>query len=300
MGHSTTFTPPSDEHLLSLDALAEALPKPDDALTSAIIAEDSKANYVHIGAEIKTARVTTDARRIYAIGWAFWTQASDEQKRCLVGFSPELLAAAVGHAKKLAALDARATSAAAAQAANQRDTAGRDAVQGAIARRDQALSVLERIAGTDHKLQTRVAAKNLGAGTPANLASSLRGLASVGREILSEHQHKKDALAIRIKLNRVDAQFFASLEAAAAAVEDATKEHVAGGSHPVAQGDLDFNDGIQLQFLEHVLDAFEKAHDVDPTIPRLVPIATRRLLGSHAKKAANPVPPPAQAPEIVK
>jgi len=296
MAHSTTFTPPAVEQLLTLDALAQALPAPDDALFAAVVAEELKADYVRTGAEIKTARVVTDARRLYAIAWAFWSQASDDQQQKLVGFSPELLAVCVAHAQKLAALDSHAATASAAQAAKLRDDGAPAATHAAVALRDQALNLLERIAGNDGKLLARVHGKNLGADTPENLAQTLRGLGTVAGEILSQHEHKKDVIAARIKLNRLGKAFVASLGAAAVALDDATKSHVSGGRHSVGQGELDWNDGIQVHLLEHVLDAFEKAHDVDPTIPRLVPIATRRLLGSHAKKAVTP--PVVQTPPV--
>jgi hypothetical protein len=39
------------------------------------------------------------------------------------------------------------------------------------------------------------------------------------------------------------------------------------------------------------MDAFEKAHDIDPTIPRLVPISLRRHFGKHVRKAAAKAAP---------
>lgn len=36
---------------------------------------------------------------------------------------------------------------------------------------------------------------------------------------------------------------------------------------------------------EAIIDAFAKAHDIDPTTPRLVPIFMRRHVGKHARKA---------------
>lgn len=42
-----------------------------------------------------------------------------------------------------------------------------------------------------------------------------------------------------------------------------------------------------------LIDAFEKAHDIDPTIPRLILIAMRRHSGKHSRKAVVPVAPPA-------
>ena len=52
-------------------------------------------------------------------------------------------------------------------------------------------------------------------------------------------------------------------------------------------------DGEAFLLFDAIIDAFEKAHDIDPTIPRLVPISMRRHFGKHARKAptAPPAPP---------
>ncbi len=57
------------------------------------------------------------------------------------------------------------------------------------------------------------------------------------------------------------------------------------------QGVLDKKDGEAFHLLEAIIDAFEKAHDIDPTIPRLVPISMRRHFGKHVRNAtAKPAP----------
>jgi hypothetical protein len=53
-------------------------------------------------------------------------------------------------------------------------------------------------------------------------------------------------------------------------------------------------DGEAFHLLEAIIDAFEKAHDIDPTIPRLVPISMRRHFGKYTRKA----PAAADAPPV--
>jgi hypothetical protein len=61
----------------------------------------------------------------------------------------------------------------------------------------------------------------------------------------------------------------------------------------VTQGSLDRKDGEAFLLFDAILSAFEKAHDIDPAIPRLVPISMRRHFGKHARKApAAPSAPP--------
>ncbi|WP_437647195.1 hypothetical protein [Sorangium sp. So ce362] len=52
----------------------------------------------------------------------------------------------------------------------------------------------------------------------------------------------------------------------------------------VTSGDLDRTDGINLSLLEPIVRVLERANEQDPTIPRLVPIATRRLFSRKIRK----------------
>ncbi|WP_437833664.1 hypothetical protein [Sorangium sp. So ce1153] len=58
----------------------------------------------------------------------------------------------------------------------------------------------------------------------------------------------------------------------------------------VTSGDLDRADGINLILLEQIVRVFERANEQDPTIPRLVPIATRRLFSRSSRKKATGAP----------
>jgi hypothetical protein len=62
----------------------------------------------------------------------------------------------------------------------------------------------------------------------------------------------------------------------------------------VTQAQLDRQDGINIVLLGQIIRSFEHAHDRDPTIPRLVPIATRRLFSHRAASpaVAGTSPPP--------
>jgi hypothetical protein len=85
----------------------------------------------------------------------------------------------------------------------------------------------------------------------------------------------------------------------AAAVRSTTLEASARPSGKRAtQGRLDKKDGEAFHLLDAIVDAFEKAHDIDPTIPRLVPISLRRHFSGHARKVAAPAAAeaPASAP----
>lgn len=93
------------------------------------------------------------------------------------------------------------------------------------------------------------------------------------------------ALRGRLTLGNLDAEYAKELEEAAARVKDASaaaKKRPEGGK--VTQGELDRADGINILLLGQVIRAFDAAHDRDPTIPRLVPISTRRVFNRNVKK----------------
>ena len=68
----------------------------------------------------------------------------------------------------------------------------------------------------------------------------------------------------------------------------------------VSQVQLDRQDGLCLLLLERLMRAFERGHDLDPTIPRLVPLSTRSVIGragsGHKSAPPDPLPVPGTAP----
>lgn len=147
--------------------------------------------------------------------------------------------------------------------------------------RDQAEVVLRGVAGKDAATLTEIARAVGTASTPENLAIGLTQLASIGKRFLG---HKKDVVATRAKVMRLDEPYLNRMTDAAAPIR-ATRLDASGRSagKKVTQGALDKKDGEAFHLLEAILSAFEKAHDIDPTLPRLVPISMRRHFGKHAR-----------------
>jgi len=59
-----------------------------------------------------------------------------------------------------------------------------------------------------------------------------------------------------------------------------------------AQAALDREDGIAILLLGQIVRAFDAAHDIDSTIPRLLPNSARRLFSRRAKKTSSTATPP--------
>ena len=277
----------------TLQSLADALGKPEAGLLEAFLEGSTEAERVAKGQKIATPRLLVDDRRLYSMAYDVWTSATPAQKDHLRGFSAELLSLAVHHAIELEALlaahEGRAVHVDISTAT--RDASAQQAFKAGITLRDQAAGVLLGVAGQNDPLRTEITTAVGTASPPENLAVGLTQLAGIAKRFLG---HKKDAIAARARLGRLDAAYVATMTDAAAAIRSTTVDASArSAGKKVTQGSLDMKDGEAFLLFDAIIDAFEKAHDIDPTIPRLVPISMRRHFGKHARKApaAPPAPP---------
>jgi hypothetical protein len=290
--HADDATP-----LLTLEQLAEKLPAADKTLRDELASDPhAREELIALGRKIKTAKIIIDEQRLYNQAFQFFQTATPDQKRKLVGFTPALLAAAVAEAlrdQSLAAGIAERTQHAGVASATATGAAAR-AHADAIALRDQAIGLLKSGAARNKNQLATIDAAHVN----TDVATALGELAKLGDAMLSD---KKGGGQKRAAIFNLTADFIAELRDAKAAVSSADLAHV-GKTRAGDQAALDLEDGISLHFLGSIVTAFESAHDRDQSIPRLVPIATRRLIGAHshgtrATVAAPPAPPaPAQAP----
>lgn len=280
---------------LTLDQIAQSLGPPAPDLLEAVAPPETHAELIDVGRQIKSSRILTDVRRIYALAFTVWSKATDAQKDALVGFSPELLSLGVDRA--LASQHMTTNTGDAVQVdvetVKQREAEARRAFEQGLTLRDHAQRVLTRIAGRDPVLKTRIATAVGTTEDAAALAKGIERLVALGKDWLAI---TSGPVAVRVKLARLDATYFDKLAKAGEAVK-ATADASAGKAtaKKVSQGEIDLLDGINIQLLGDVVHAFEGAHEIDATIPRLVPIATRRLLGKRSQPAV-PTEPAAPTP----
>ncbi|WP_437894315.1 hypothetical protein [Sorangium sp. So ce124] len=275
----------------ALELLAADVGEPPKSSLKAILAGTTDADLVSVGKTILSSRIVTDAARIYRKAWDFYQQATDEQKRRLRGFSKPLLALAVQQALALEKLDRQraTTNASAGIARAGQDKASEAAQSRAIELRDQAYDALRDASGRDEKLRAQVDAAFGTAATSETLAGGLQQTAKLLRRWLKSDD---EALTGRLELASLDESYAKELDDAArelrVAVADATNRPV---DAKVTQGALDRADGINILIMGQIIRAFDGAHGIDPTIPRLVPISTRRLFNRNTKKKAEAAEP---------
>ena len=280
---------------LTLEQLGKSLGTPAPELLEAIAPPATYDDLIDVGRQIKSSRIITDMRRIYALAFTVWSKATDEQKDALVGFSPELLALGVDRALALEKMTADTGDAAQldAETLKHRETEARVAFQRGITLRDHAQRALARIAGRDPVLRARLEAARGTAEDAAALAKGIERMAALGKEWLAA---PTGPIAARAKLARLSPAYLDKLAQAGEAVR--TTSAAATGkatTGKASQGEIDLLDGINIHILGEIVHAFDAAHEVDATIPRLVPIATRRLLGKR-NGTAKPAEKPAQSP----
>jgi hypothetical protein len=257
--------------------------KPDKL--AAILEGTSNDELVAKGAGIATSRLVTDGVRLYQAALDFFAGATPAQIKLVRGASAELIGVGVHHLDSLRKLEAQVHQKSQGHGARRAvtDEEAAQAVSNAIALRDQASRSFKdaaktkpRIAEVDHAFGA--------ADPPEKLAGSLDSLAKV----LGEWRTSGDAaLVARMDLANLDEEYAGELTAAAFAVRKAAAAAAERSDPKARQAALDREDGVQILLLGQIIRAFENAHDRDATIPRLVPISTRRLFDKHTVAAKN-------------
>lgn len=284
---------PNDDPLHTLEILADKVGPPQAGLLDALIAGTDNEQLTAKGREIASSRIVVDGRRLYQEAHVFWSTASDSQKKSLKGFSAPLLAIAVHqllalHQREQALADNAAVE---GQSRVRTSTEAARAAAHALALRDQAFTALRDAAGLDEALRAEIGEAIGTAEDPDALARGLEQLADILKNWLNAPAGSP--LQQRLAAANLDTQYAQDLAAAATSVR--TTSARAGErqeSRAAAQAALDREDGIAILLLGQIVRAFDAAHDIDPTIPRLLPNSTRRLFSRKVKEVTPATPPP--------
>ncbi len=290
MADDSSMTP-----ALPLAEIQKLVGPPNQALLNARNKPTDRETHRLVGVQIRSSRVLTDLSRLIGLSYAWWSTATPEKRKKVRGFSLSLLQVAVHYSLELEAAakgaDDTQNEDAAARAANEKGAA--KAFSSALACREQLTTALRSVAGTDVAWRSRIDTAVGRADDAGTLAAGIERLVKIGEEMLASNTDDIVALA---EAAQVDNEYLADALAEAAALRAADERAgVRLTATKLSQGDLDVLDGVTLSLLSDMVDAFEKAHDRDGTIPRLVPISTRRVLGMVGK-AQPAVPTPGPVP----
>jgi hypothetical protein len=238
-----------------------------------LVAAD-RAELTALGSEVGAGRIDADSARLYGQAGDFFAAASPVQKRALRGFTPNLLRIATWAARRSQLLwQQREQGLAEIQARKgQRVQDAEQARKRALAVRDQWRALLRALSAGDARRDSDIERAYGRAKEASELSRSLSALASLGRSYLVDHGH-----AARARDSGLDTNFLAETERLAAAVPAQIATGVtAREDAAVTQAEVDLWDGVNLLLLGCILDLFEAAHVLDPSVPRLLPLALRR------------------------
>lgn len=268
-------------------------PSSDEAQRYAI--DVPNADLIEQGTQIRSEKILTDILRFSGILSEFWPQAAPAQKRELLGFSTPLLKVFVHAGKKLADMVEHHL-ASTDQRELQRSASiavADQAYKEGMEERERLTTALEGVADLEAGLAARIAMASGRVTDFTTLANSIEALAKLAHEILANANSRA---AKQLGDGGLDAGLLAYFEEIASKVK-ATGEQASGArtKGPVSQADLDLQDGICLALMDRVMKVFNRAHERDPSIPKLVPIATRRMFVSSRKREAS-VPEPEGTP----
>jgi hypothetical protein len=271
------------ETLYTLPGLIERLGKGSEGDLAAYIEGLTKADLVEEGAKIGTDRIDTDCARLYGMAADFFDRATDQQLDHLMGISPDMLRAAVWAAAQGSQLAQKRAKAAAGAGASKEERLAKAQETRAAAlshRRLLRAALLSLAAGN----KTWLTAIEGATGTVENLADSLDGLVKVGRRML---KNPSPALKARLNKSRLTLARLTEIETLAEQVRSTSDDAYAVVSRgAVSQAEVDYWDGINLHLLGHFIDVFEAGHELDATIPRLLPISLRNYFRRPRRAAA--------------
>jgi hypothetical protein len=267
-------------------SLLRAVPAPTKQESELYALRTSPAELIERGSHIRSEKIRTDLVRLYGITAEFLPKATAAQRKLLLGFSDAFFRVAVHAGAHLGALIERRTATAGVREqaiASGASTAAQSYTEG-MAERDRLVTALEGLVDYDATLETRLDAARGRVTDATTLAASLLALVKLIRELLKQ---KTTVVAQQLHEGGVTAEELKGSEAIAAKVKESDAQ--ASGARAqgeVSQADLDLQDGICLTYLERLMRTFNRAHEQDPSIPQLLPIATRRMFAASRKKAA--------------
>lgn len=284
------------ESIYTLPELGARLGAATQAEVDSYTAGMAKADLIQTGAEVATRRIDKDSARLYGIAADFFDKADEDQLDGLLGVSKDMLRVAVWAANEGShRAEARGKGVQKAgtskqvrvdQAASVRDKA--------LARRKALRAGLRALAAGQQSVLGAIEVAYGNIASPKAIGDSLDALVKIGRSMLKDGDASLKARLAGSRLTK------AYLDATAELAKDAraTGEvaNAVAGVTGVSQTEVDYWDGINLYFLSTFVDVFEAGNQVDPTIPRLVPISLRHWFSPSRTKSGDAGPPPAGPP----
>ncbi len=291
------------ETIYTLPELGARLGAATQAEVDSYTAGMAKADLIQTGAEVATRRIDKDSARLYGIAADFFDKADEDQLDGLLGVSKDMLRVAIWAANEGSGrAESRGKGVQKAgtskqvrvdQAASLRDKA--------LARRKALRAGLRALAGGQQPVLGAIEVAYGTISSPKAIGDALDALVKIGRSMLTDGNASQKARLAGSRLTK--AYLDATAELAKDVREKGEVASAVAGVTGVSQTEVDYWDGINLYFLSTFVDVFEAGNDVDPTIPRLVPISFANGSVPPAPRAATPghrLPAPPTAEHLLR
>lgn len=290
---------PSDP-ILKLEALAQKAGPPNAALLDALLAGTSEAELIEQGRTIDSKRLITDGARLYELAWSYWSSLSPADQQNFKGVSTELLVLGIDQCLHLEQTRKNRSDTMAAERTGRSEVeAQRTQVRDdAMAARDELALAMRDAAAHEHARRSALDTAIGNASTVENLAMGLESLSKLLGDWFLEAQ-TNSIWAARLQLANLSPSDIQKTNTLAKDLRSADAKASQVSSTPkITQGELDRADGINIHILGRLIRAFDMAHDRNPAVPRLIPIAARRLFRSSVKNTpTTPDTPSEGAPD---
>jgi len=252
---------------------------------------------VNWGKEVATPRIVTDAPHIIGDAYVAYQACNDSQRQWLAAISMETLRLAAGAvvlAQGLYEQRVQAGKASRTEVGEATGVSNQVKISG-ICRRDVLYGVLNKIAAGMEPYASRIAGTYSKSEAPIQIADSVDGLVAVAHDMLKD---RDPGIMARRRTTQLNAAWLDQAATGAAEVRRVgEKAAVVRAAPSVSASEVDLRDGWSLMLLDEIVAAFDRAHDADPTIPRINVYSLRNALRPPTGKKTAAADGPARAPD---
>lgn len=254
-------------------------------MRNALYAGFNRETLIELGNNIASAHVLRDAKTVFGQAVTAYRAATTEQQNALVACNPMMLALAVESAialenildRKTGALNTDRSAVASAEATTKLF------YQQGMRKRAFLTDQLEKIHHNDPAQLAALSIHKSRIDTEQDLQDSMKALHQFTKQVLEQGS---EAVKARAALFGITPAYLDGIQRWMAQFSDALIESSRRQTASLLQGEIDWQDGVVLFFLKHVVDAFDYAREEFETIPRLELRATRAVFGRASRKKA--------------
>ena len=270
-----------------LEALARAYRVQGAGTLDALIDGLNPTECRNRGRCVPTNKIVEDAVGVYLKAFDALRRGSEAQRSSVRGCTLELLVLMTEQVVRLALRsEQRATEQAALADTIEKAMAQlRSQYARALTTREQARRLIGGMARDDGAFQEEVRGAATAAAGGGSASAAMLALAALGRRVLTDPDPK---IIVRARLLGLDEAYVTSLETLGGDLRtrEAELQRLTGHDDTVDDA-LAVEAGITLHLMMMVIEAFESAHEIEPSVPVLRPVHTQRLVRRLSK-----LPPP--------